>query len=278
MRVVSIYTGFVLLIGLQNVDAQEQEVIFGAHYGFPSLAYEHSETFGGSDIGMSGMYYYGIDSHWSLGVGVEFSTYRIESMREGLKGSYMTVDTEGDEFEFRYGMDGYSERLKGHYVGIPFKLQYVSFEINRHEMRLYAAVGVQYNLYSRVESNLSIAELRTSGYYPQWDAELHSPSHLGFGAMGSYSSSTRRELKNGLLLLGELGVKKSTGNGNGIYLGLYGSYSPTFSGGERPPVVGYNAEGRGEPLEMHSVLERSGKALRLDFFSMGIKLRYAFGI
>lgn len=254
--------------------SQEQEFVFSGSGGFSSMKYEESDAFKGLDLSLSASYLLWLDSNWGVSLGAELGFYKIGLEESDVSKSYLTRDSEGADFEFRYRVDKYKEDISGRYVGIPLKVQYVSPHINLRNTRIYASAGFRYTMYSKAESAMGLEGVETSGYYEIWDAELHGPHFIGFGAMEDYIHKVKYKLKDSVLLLGEVGVRQELSNRNALYLGVYVNYD--LSGkSDTEPLVSYNGSGRGEPLSYQSSLLEKGDRYRLRMLSFGLKLHYA---
>ncbi len=261
-----------------TVEAQELRV--GASGGFAGMKYVDSEFSKGNDLAFSLSYAYYLDSNWSLEIGGEIGMYNLTVKNKELSSSYASVDSEGQAFEFRYNAADHNEKFKGNYYSIPFRVQFESEEINNRNTRIYASAGVRYTMHSKVESSLDVKDLNTSGYYKEWDAELHGPTFAGFGAMGDISEQKKFKLKDSFSVLGEIGAKQYLANGNAVYLGFYATYDLEGSDSKKPELIAYNATGNGSPIKINSALGSGsdGDAFKLRMFSIGLRLKYAFNL
>lgn len=256
-----------------------QELLLGVSGGFSGMKYQDSKLSKGSDFSVSLGYAYPIDDNWSVELGGVFGQYSIDIESKSLLGSYNTKDVEGQDFEFRYNASGHNESLKGSYYGIPFRVRYQSEAINNRDTRIYASGGIQYTMYSDVDSDLRVEGITTSGYYPQLDAELHGPNFVGFGTMDDYSETKTMKVKDSFSLLGEVGVKQYFNNGSAVYLGFYATYDLSGSDTGTSHLIEYNSSGEGDPLLIHSSLGAGHEQddFKLRLFSVGMRLNYAFG-
>jgi hypothetical protein len=263
------------LFALTTVPVMGQELEFSGFGGFSGLSQGNTKLSQGNSFGFSILYMHPLNDHWKVGLGGEFGLYKLKQELSNPSGSYSSVDGEGDAFDFRYKMSGYTEDLEGNYFSIPLKVQYESSAFGNSDLRFYASAGIKYQLYSKVKSVQLVESLSTSGYYEQWDVELHNPLSAGFGDYGNQSFDQKFKLDDGLFVLGELGVKYSLGKGQSVYLGVYGDYD-LKSSGRGEAMVSYLPDSK-TPVSVNSVLPLEGDKYKLRMFSLGVKLKYSFG-
>ena len=258
-----------------TVEAQELRV--GATGGFAGMKYVDSELSKGNELAFSLSYAYYINPNWSLEIGAEIGAYNLAVKDKTLSKSYSAIDSEGETFDFRYSVASHNEKFKGNYYNIPFRVQYESEEINNRNTHIYASAGIRYSMYSKVETTLDIEDINTSGYYKEWDAELHGPNFAGFGAMGDFSEQKKLKIKDSFSLLGEVGVKQYLANGNAVYLGFYATYDLEGADPQKSKLIEYNGSGEGKPLIVNSALGSGGdkESYKLRMFSVGLRLKYA---
>lgn len=259
-----------------TVEAQELRV--GASGGFAGMKYVDSEFSKGNDLAFSFSYAYYLDSNWSLEIGGEVGMYNLTVKNKELSNSFAAIDIDGQPFEFRYNVADHNEKFKGNYYSIPFRVQFESEEINNRNTRIYASAGIRYTVHSKVESSLDMKDLKTSGYYKEWDAELHAPTFVGFGSIGDVNEQKKLKLKDSFSVLGELGAKQYLANGNAVYLGLYATYDLDGADSKKPELIAYDVTGKDGPLKINSALGsgNDGDAFKLRMFSIGLRLKYAF--
>lgn len=265
------------LSALTTVTTYGQELELSAGGGFSGLSKNNTNLTDGNTFGISVSYMHPLNQSWKIGLGGEFGFYTLSKKLDTYQGSYMAVDPEGQDFEFRYRISDYAEDLKGSYIGIPVKVQYEGLRIGISKFSIYASAGLKYQLYSKVKSTQRLGNLSTSGYYQQWDAELHNPADAGFGDFGSRSLERKFKLESGLFALGEVGVKYALSKHQSLYLGIYGDYDLLSSGSGSHPLVAYRSQQK-EHLDIKSVLDSDSDKYKLRMFTLGIKLKYAIGL
>ncbi len=262
-----------MLLGLSTAKVSGQEVAFSISGGATGMKKPSSKLSDGHTFGFSALYMHPLQENLSLGAGMEFGAYSVTKKIGNYAGTYSSIDTQGDPFEFRYNLAKFTEDLKGNYLAIPIKLQYEGPSLGGENLRLYAAVGVKYQLFFKATSKRSLEAIETSGYYPQWDAELFNPTWAGFGKLGDRKEEDKLKLNNGFFVLGEVGVKYTLSDDQFLYFGIYGDCDLASSGQENKALMSYD---QGE--KSNSVLQGEGDTYKLRMFNVGIKVTYSFGL
>ncbi|MGG5506923.1 MULTISPECIES: hypothetical protein [unclassified Myroides] len=262
-----------LLLGVSTTKVMGQEIEFAVLGGLtgskkPSMSLSDGQTFG-----FSALYLHPIKDNLSFGAGLEFGAYSVTKELNNYKGAISSIDGQGDAFEFRYAMAKFKEDLKGNYLSIPLKIQYEGPTLGSENLRLYAAVGLKYQLYFKANSKRNLEDLQTSGYYPQWDAELFGPKGVGFGKLGDKSEEEKLKLNNGFFVLGEVGVKYTLSEDQSLYIGIYGDCDLGGTNKENTALLTYK---NGEKI--NSVLGGEQESYKLRLFTLGIKLKYSFDL
>ncbi|MDM1046330.1 hypothetical protein HX004_16025 [Myroides sp. 1354] len=262
-----------ILAGLQSTYIQAQEVEVSILGGLSGVRQPSISLSNGSTLGVSASYLHEINQHLSLGVGLEVGTYQLTKEDADYKGTSPAIDGQGAAFEFRYEIAKFKEELKGTYFAIPIKMQYLGPNIGSEKLRLYAAAGIKYQIYSKVKSTQTLEGIRTSGYYEQWDAELHNPTYAGFGNLGDKTQESKLKLNSGFFVLGEIGVKYALSNNQALYLGFYGDCDLGAAGQANKSVLTYQ-----EKEQINSVLPVENERYKLRMFTLGMKVKYSFGL
>lgn len=277
LRKITIGITVLALSALTPVLTQAQELEIGLLGGVTGLKQGETKISDGSNLGLSLMYMQLLNENWKIGVGGEFGAYSISKEQLGYKDAYRSLDSEGDEFEFRYNIGKTSEEIKGNYIAIPVKVQYESESIRNSRFSIYASGGVKYQMYTNSKSKLELEDLKTSGYYQEWDAELHAPKSEGFGVFGNSSVERDYKLKDGFLVLGEVGVRYSLSKGQSLYLGIYGDYDLSASGEKEKSLISYRTNDDNR-FRMNSMLKNEDGKYAMRLFTVGLKLKYSIGI
>lgn len=232
----------------------------------------------GGQAGLGYSYYF--NPQWSLGTGVEYQFYQADISLQNLSDSKEYTDIEGDNFEFRYNANKFIEKQQAQYLGIPLKIQFETTGRTRWYVSAGGKVGI--NLSSKYET--SIGKLSTSGYYPQWNVELHDPQFMGFGEWENISTEKKDlELKTLFMLSAETGIKEKISDKSSLYFGVYLDYglNNLQPDDTQTRVVEYNTESPSE-FGFNSISSSSNAnnvryVNDLKLISFGFKFKYAFG-
>lgn len=266
------------LTGFTKIYAQEEKHEFSMYAGgvFSSIYYDleggQVDHEHGVQLGLK--YSYFLNDNWSIGLGGEYQTYNSNARFDFASGSYNAVDFENDPFEFRYNMTSYRENQKLHYVNIPVTVQ---FETGDGITDFYITVGAKAGFAIKGEYETTIERVSTSGYYPQYNAELFGPTFMGFGSFSGVRPG-KQDLETKIAWSGTLesGVKQYVGDHNSCYIGLFLNYGfNSIADNKEENVVNYPSDEMPVNLKYNSVINSSyTKDVRL--IAYGIKLRYAF--
>ena len=236
----------------------------------------------GAGLGIQYAHY--LNKNWSISAGLEYQQYRSEAILSNFSDYYGTTDTEEADFNFRSSADTYKEWQGVDMVNIPLLLQYETSSLWA-TASIYASVGFQLGIpvFSKYKS--TAYGLKTSGYYPQWDALLENPSFMGFGSWGTVKSSKQKlDIRNSNSLLLEIGFKQQLNAKQDLYFGFYadlGLNNLNKNSKTSSALIEYEA-GNPTNFQFNSVLNSSpqaqgetyGKKLKNQEF--GLKIRYAF--
>lgn len=249
---------------------------------FSSLDYEPvkgNQTTGlGGGVGIS--YAYALNERWSIGLGGEYQSYRSQAFFSKVEDSYETVDIEGEDFIFQYKAENYIEHQAASFINIPISIRYETKGVSG----FYAAFGAKVGFPVNAEYDAQIQKLSTSGYYPQYDAELHDPLFMGFGNRKNLGTGRMSlDLKTSFSLLLEMGVKQQTSSRNTVYIGAFVEYGLNNLDGEtkNENLIVYNT-GRPTDFKYNSIFTSYNNEGDFSYaddirtLAFGIKLRYAF--
>jgi|26BtaG_2_1085354.scaffolds.fasta_scaffold00435_8 hypothetical protein len=233
-------------------------------------------------LGFGVNYRYYLNSTWSLSTGLELQKFKGEVSYNFIEDAYQTTDSEGEEFEFRYAVQDLTEEQSASYLNIPVKLQYEG----HGKIRFYAAGGVKIGMHIKSEHETSISTLKTSGYYSQYDAELHAPQFMGFGEFTNIKSG-KKELngKTNLAIEIETGLKFITANNRAFYVGLFLDYglNNIIANNYQQNLVSYNSEDPTAFISesiLTSANKKKGSAYvdKTHTLAYGLKIQYAFSL
>ncbi|RKD92122.1 outer membrane beta-barrel protein [Mangrovibacterium diazotrophicum] len=220
--------------------------------------------------------------HLSLSGALEYQSYRSKIILQEFTDSYSLTDAEGDNMVFRSSANSYRERQSVDMLNIPIRVQWETIGKSRN---LFAATGIQIGLPISANYKGTAYGLKTSGYFPEWDAELTSPTFMGFGNWGTQQSGKEKlKLKPSYSWLFELGFKQQLQEMRAFYVSAYvelGLNNLAKSTDEQQALIGYNTENP-TTFNYSSVINSSPKAGSSNYVNkvttqgFGIKMRYAF--
>jgi hypothetical protein len=263
-----------ILLGCLNSYGQDKKHEFSVAVGGP-FSYIDAETAGkiveGNGFNAGLRYSYYLNEGLSVGIGAEYQSYNSDVTFQALYVRYMTVDDEGENFQFRYRVSNLREEQKLGYINIPVHIQFET----PGTTKLYLAAGAKVGFAINGSYESRMQNLTTSGYYPQYNVELFAPAFAGFASTNDVRSG-KQDLDTDVSYSAtiETGVKQLLGNKNSIYIGLYLDYGlNNIYDNEKKPLVQYNAEIPVQ-LQQNSVLD-SPFANNVRLVSYGLKLRFA---
>ena len=275
-----------LLLGCAGFSRAQSktEVSVAVNGSFSKLDYEvlghNNEMESGWGIGLQYAHYF--NKNWSIGTGLEYQSYQGTAKIASLQDAYATEDLEGEAFEFRYTATNYEEQQRASYLNLPLKLQYET----SGAIRFFVAAGAKVGFNLRSEYQAEANSLVTSGYYPQFNAELHAPEFAGYGDFGAYRfGSSPLDLRTSFLATLESGVKFLLESQRSFYLGLfldYGLNDINEKAGEGN-IVEYSSENPSS-FSGNSLLTAVNNSTAVAYteevkqLAFGLKLRYAFGL
>lgn len=267
-----------LLMGIGKANAQEEKNEFSIYAGgvFSSIYYDLNqgqvEHDNGVQLGLKYAFY--LNENWSIGLGAEYQTYNSVAKFDYLTGSYNTTDIENDPFEFRYSSRSYEESQKLEYVNVPLTVQ---FETGDGITDFYVSAGVKAGFAIKGNYETKMDALTTSGYYPQYNAELFGPTFMGFGSFYQVDAG-KQDLETKIAWSGtlETGVKQYIGERSSCYIGVFVDYCfNSIADNKDENVINYPSNEMPVDLQFNSVINSSySKDVRL--MAYGVKLRFAF--
>ncbi|WP_264522925.1 outer membrane beta-barrel protein [Flavobacterium sp. N502536] len=254
---------------------QDKKQEFSISVGCPSsfLSYQAAgEVVEGNGFSASLRYAYYLSETLSVGIGAEYQTYNSDFKSPFLSGQYTTTDYEKESFQFRYRATNIREEQKLRYVNIPIQIQFET----PGTTQLYLAAGAKIGFEINGSYQSTIQNLRTSGYYPQYNVELFEPAFAGFASTNNVETR-KQDLKTEVSYSAtfETGVKQKMGKKSAIYIGAYLDYGlkNIFDKNTGSYLVQYNAE---LPVQSkHNSILDSPFANDVRLVSLGLKLRFA---
>lgn len=252
---------------------KKQEISISLSGPFSYLDYSSAaQVVAGNGFSAGLRYSYYLNKTISIGVGVEYQTYRSDFKSAFLSGQYTTTDAENESFQFRYKATNLREEQNLGYINIPIGIQYETPGTSQ----LYIAGGVKIGFAANGKYETKIQNLTTSGYYPQYNVELFAPAFAGFASTDNIQTS-KQDLDTDVSYSAtfETGLKQKIGSRSSLYIGLYLDYglNDIYDKKESKNLIQYNPE---LPVQLgyNSILD-SSHMTDLILVSYGIKLRYA---
>ena len=268
-------TALALFGGIGPATAQEWNVEASGFFNHQN--FENALSSEGYSIGVGYSQY--LSRNWSIGLEVLFSQNQFKYSARPQGGSFTATDMDGDPFEFRYTSNFYHETDKWNSIQIPLTIQFET----KGKTRWYVRAGALFNLLLKNGTSRTIlGDLKTSGYYPQWDAILSAPEYAGFGDFGYINRKRDIKFENNIFGVLESGLKWKIGSQKrqSIYLGAFLNIALTDMS---PKNVTYGRlmEYTGDikqPLDYRDVWHQEDlKNKKLQDYVFGIRLRYGFG-
>jgi len=222
---------------------------------------------------------YALNDSWSIHSGVGLRSLNNDVSLPDYSGVQNAVDLEGEAFEFRYTLNGYSEDQHYTVISIPFAVQYET----TGKTRFYARTGVSYNIFTAGKAEARANSITTTGYFEQINAELEGPKFAGFGTFEDIEFAKQDiDINNAVNVTLEFGIKERLAEKHWLYFGFFvetGLNNLITSNGES--LLQYNRESpvnfRVNP-SLNATNQNSGNALikNAKFRNFGLKLWYSF--
>lgn len=266
-----------LLLVSENSYSQEKKhevsAVIGGVFSFIDYDLNQGNLAKGDGISIGLRYSYYLNTSFSLGLGADYQSYNSSTNFVSINEEYVTTDVEGESFEFRAVARNLKENQKLSYINIPITLQYESLGLTRFYMLAGAKVGFLTN----GKRQTTIDNLTTSGYYPQYNAELFGPAFVGFGSFDNLNVDKQDlDTKIAYSAIVESGIKQILGAKQSIYIGFYLDYglNNIREKNQNKNLIEYTPDAT-EKLKYNSVFD-SSYTDDLRLISYGVKVRFAF--
>lgn len=274
----------VIFLSLQTTYGQSDwSVSVGGQFAIAELEVNNS-TFSSNSQPGTGLLLgvsYAINEQWSLNSGVGFSYLESTTTISRYTDTQTSVDIEGEEFEFRYQLDGFRERQKTTILSIPLTVQYESKGVTR----FYGRLGASYNLFLGSDSEGEATSLNTTGFFERFNGELDSPKFAGFGSFSDIEFSEQEfELENSINATLELGVKQQIIDSQWIYIGFFASFGINdIHKTEKESLVEFNTTNPTDFIinsSLNAIDQSTGKSFleKANLNLIGVRLRYEFNL
>jgi hypothetical protein len=208
-------------------EKHEVSVLVGGGYA-PLYYYLHNvpdSKFTPGYGGMAGLgYAFFFNDFIGIGTGAEVAKYNSQVKISQFSDKYNAFDGE-ENFEFRYSVNGYTEKQNLLAIQIPLYLQ-LQFPLFHDEHLTYFSLGGKIGFPISSQYQSSSASYQTSAYYPQYDALLETPQSEGLGTFQNRTTKDKLHFNYPLYMLtAELGMKWMISNNFSLYTGIYLDYS-----------------------------------------------------
>jgi len=282
---------FLILWGAAGSYAQHKHE-FSAYGGGGLSALNYKVTVGEQKPGLGG--HFGLGYHfffspaWGLGTGVELASYNAKFNADALSVSYITLDMDGNAFEFRSAASGYEETQCAMMLQIPLMLQFQT----GGDHRFYAAAGGKVGIPLNGKYSTT-ASFSNSGYYAYENSLYDTQEFMGFGNFPNKKVKGDLDFKAAFFVSAETGVKWRLSDELSLYTGAYIDYGLNKQNiASRSSLVEYNQANPPE-FTVNSILttdfpffpsvssslataQRQYYTDKIKPIAAGIKLRLAF--
>ncbi|AUC86357.1 hypothetical protein CW731_14195 [Polaribacter sp. ALD11] len=281
-NIVTLLVG-VLLVQFSNAQS-DINLSVGVQSMYPKLelnnaSLDNSLSIGyGVDLGVS----YRINTHFSVHSGIGLNHYKSEIKLDSYSSFQNSVDLSGEDFEFRYQLQNFSEEQQLTTISIPIAFQYET----TGNFRFYSKVGLEANFFVNKKYTSRVEKLTTTGYFPRINAELDQPRFAGFGNFDTQEFIANDfDIKNSYNATLGLGLKQILKNGNSLYFGVFAKLGiNTITSSLGKGLISYNSN---EPMDFLSTsilqaVDRKSSAsnqftqAKLSVF--GCTLKYEFSL
>lgn len=273
----------IALLGMYSSYAQSDwKASVGGQMSFAELRADEStlntstDPGAGFNLGIS----YGLNESWSLHSGIGISYIETSNNSSNYSDQAAATDFEGENFEFRYRLENYSERQKSTMLSIPVGVQY---ESKGSQTRFYSKAGASVNVFLSPKVEGRANRLTTSGYFERFNAVLTAPAFAGFGTFDEIQfSENDLDIKNSFNAFLEIGVKEKFGSNNWVYIGLFAEYGLNdLLENNNSNLIEYNQNTPTDFINNSSLNSTIGNAPLFDKVTLnmiGLRVKYEFGI
>jgi hypothetical protein len=267
---------------------EKNEISFSAGGGYSTLYHymHHEGKFTPGYGGTTGLGYTRFfNDFFGIGTGVEIGYYASKTAIGQFSDRYPAFDKE-DNFEFRYTIDGYSEKQNLLAVNIPLMLQ-LQFPLLHDEHLFYVALGGRIGFPVRSQYSSSASSYTTSAYYSKYDVVLESPASQGLGIFHNRKYKDDLPFKTMYMLSAEMGIKWMLSDQFSIYTGIYFDYGThdIYQNKNYEYFLKYSADNPTDLPNQSILKSRYVREGLTDSFAgkvlpnaLGIKIRLAFRI
>ena len=247
--------------------------------GLSSLTYK--PDVGSRSSGFGGLFGVGytwfVSGRWGLVTGLEAALYSAEYEAgkdyEGKDNAMSgTWESMGNDFEFSYTYQDFSEKQSALFLQIPVMAQFQTG-------RFFASAGVKIGIPANGKFEVTAENLSTSGYFPAEKQTYDDLPDRGLGNIGETSYSGKLDMGVLYSAAFETGGQWFLGRRTNLYVGVWLDYglsnlSKTGAIGLKKPVVEYDHHVK-DCLKYNSIVDTTDK---LSAMSAGLKVKLTFSL
>lgn len=204
-----------------------QTLYFNIGSGFHNLKYDLTNGKQEGNIGSTCSigYNYFFSERWGIGSGLGLETFQTKATLN-YQTSNLSVDTDGESFEFRTQYSDWQEKQSSILLNIPVNFIYQSPISDKWKIQFL--IGPQISF--AVKSNYKIAggTIETTGYYSKYNVILHDLPKHNLTTFSEFPEG-KNSLNPTLSAVGNLGCLYNLNKNMDIYLGAYFDYGLTNS-------------------------------------------------
>ena len=255
------------------------EISFYFGGGVSTLSYK--PDIGSVNTGAGGLFGIGytwfVSGRWGIVTGIEAAFNNAKyAVNEPYTRKYYamsgTLEALGNDFEFSYELQDYTEKQSALFLQIPIMAQFQTG-------RIFASAGIKIGIPAICKFNLEAENLTTSGYFPVENQTYDDLPERGMGDIGviSYSGNIDVNILYSMAL--EAGGQWFLGRRTNLYVGAFLDYglnnlSKTGAIGLKKQVVEYDHE-VSNCIKYNSIMETTDK---IGAMSVGLKIKLTLSL
>jgi acetyltransferase-like isoleucine patch superfamily enzyme len=270
---------------------EKHEISFYVNGGYsPLYYYLHQVPDSKLSLGYGGAtglgYTFFFNNSMGIGTGAEVAMYNSKVLINHFSDRYSTFDGE-ENFEYRYTVNGYTEKQNLFAVQIPLFFQF-QFPVLSEENPVYIALGGKIGFPFSAKYQSSSASYQTSAYYPQYDALLETPASQGLGIFHNRNYTDELRFNKPIYMLSaEIGMKWMIADNFSLYTGVYCDYTihDIYGNKQYNSFLGYSADAPVALPNLSILQSRYYQDNNLITFTgrifphaLGIKIRLSFRV
>jgi hypothetical protein len=220
--------------------------------------------------------------HWGIATGAEVAFFHANEYRSEISESTLETYSYGGVTEpmyFNSTLKSYQETQRATYIHVPLMLQFQT--AGRH--KFYVAAGAKAGLALSGKYETTVANLETSGYFPESDQTFTNMPSRGFTTVQKPSWTGTIDFGLNVSAAAEVGARWAMGKQMALYTGVYLDYGLLDVAPEK--AAGLVSRQSDTPskfiytnvLAAYNPLTGAAYVDKVNLFSVGIKMRLAVG-